>query len=163
MFSLKQKEINNLKANFLLILLLTLFSTYFWNKKNKPVGNSQRYWKHTPPPPNLAIGGTTIRENKRREERGAETTTRTREGNNENSVSERQRGKHRYPIKARARTTSLCMRVTWYRRLPYDTRSTPPPPHRAYGGMPDSNNAPDSSHTRTHEPKTTRNDTKAVW
>lgn len=26
------------------------------------------------------------------------------------------------------------MRVTWYRRLPYDTRSTPPRPNRAYGG-----------------------------
>lgn len=33
MFSLKQKEINNLNANFLLILLLTLFSTYFRHNK----------------------------------------------------------------------------------------------------------------------------------
>ena len=59
----------------------------------------------------------------------------------------------------RTGTPSLCMRVTWYRRSPCDTRSTPPPPHRACGGMPDSNNAPDSfmhAHTNRKPHKTAR-------
>lgn len=50
MFSLNQKEINNLKANFLLILLLTHFLTTNHSQKTTP----QDHHFDTHPVPSLA-------------------------------------------------------------------------------------------------------------